>query len=106
MIAVEMLERGLVKAAPARGGCEGCPFAGSCAPCRPRTSGRVFVVESIKELLKEEKLPVGTIYFSSSERQGSSRAPINTVEKTCPICQEAASNCGHSKSKTSALAAV
>lgn len=105
MIALEMLERGFSKAGP-RSKCEGCPFAGSCTPCRPRTSGRVFVVESIKDLLKEEKLPVGTIYFGSPERQGSGGPPRRTGEKTCSICQEVASACGHSKSKTSALAAA
>ncbi|MBI2196018.1 hypothetical protein HYU45_00205 [Candidatus Daviesbacteria bacterium] len=90
MAAVEILKRGSVKAMRARSGCEGCPFAGSCAPCRPQTSGRVLVVESIKELLKKEKLPVGTIYFSGPARTGES-------EKTCSKCKEPASTCLHSE---------
>lgn len=85
-------------------GCGVCPVA-VCPLRRPQTGEfgkKVLTVNSLEEVPKKFK---GIITFNPV-RQGGSESPIKTSEKTCSICKESASTCGHSKSKTSALAAA
>lgn len=104
------VERGSFKAGPASR-CAGCPFAGLCTPCKPLAvrgefgSGEVLVFKNIKELLSLPKLP-DIIDFSSARQRSGEPLIIGTSEKTCSECKEPASTCGHSKSKTSAVAAA
>ena len=111
---VEALERGFVKAGPASGCarcCGVCPVA--ACPLRQSLTGefgkkaKVRVVGSIEELFSKKSpgLRDGTFIFGPA-RQGSGEPPIRTREKTCSICQKAASDCDHSKSKTSASSAA